>query len=98
MIDWLLCLSIAVGLLRGNGWGTLAAYAVENLLLLSTLGYTVGMRVLGLRVVRLTGGTPTPLAVAVRTLLLCLAVPALIWNRDGRGLHEIATATLVVRV
>ena len=35
--------------------------------------------------------------VALRTLLLCLVVPAAIWDGDGRGLHDKAAGTAVVR-
>jgi uncharacterized RDD family membrane protein YckC len=97
VVDWVLCLAIATGLLRGDGRATLAVFAVEHLLLLSTLGSTVGKRALGLRVVRLDGGRATPLAMLVRTLLLCLAVPALVGDRDGRGLHDRAAHTVEVR-
>jgi hypothetical protein len=34
----------------------------------------------------------------VRTLLLCLGIPALIWDRDQRGLHDKAAGTVLVRV
>lgn len=34
----------------------------------------------------------------VGTLLLCLAVPALIWDRDQRGMHDRAANTVVVRM
>ena len=34
---------------------------------------------------------------ALRTLLLCLLIPALIWDRAGRGLHDKAAGTVVVR-
>jgi uncharacterized RDD family membrane protein YckC len=95
-VDWALCLAIAGGLLRGDGRTTLAVFAVENMLLLSTLGSTVGHRLLRLRVAALDGGRPSPLAVVVRTVLLCLAVPALIWDRDGRGLHDKAAGTAVL--
>ena len=37
------------------------------------------------------------LRAALRTLLLCLLIPALIWDRDGRGLHDKAAGTVVVR-
>jgi hypothetical protein len=33
----------------------------------------------------------------VRTLLLVLVVPALIWDRDYRGLHDRAANSVVVR-
>jgi hypothetical protein len=34
----------------------------------------------------------------VRTVLLCLAIPALIWDADLRGLHDRAAGTMLVRV
>ena len=52
-------------------------FAVENLLLLSTLGSTFGQRLLGLRLASVTGGRASVLQILVRTVLLCLAVPAL---------------------
>jgi uncharacterized RDD family membrane protein YckC len=30
-------------------------------------------------------------------VLLCLLIPALIWDRVGRGLHDRAAGTVVVR-
>lgn len=97
LVDWLACLAISTGLMHGGGWTTLGVFAAEELLLVTTQGATLGNWLTGLRVVRLDGGRPTPPAVAVRTVLLCLAVPALIWDRDGRGLHDKAAATVVVR-
>ena len=32
----------------------------------------------------------------LRTALLLLLIPALIWDRDGRGLHDRAAGTAVV--
>jgi uncharacterized RDD family membrane protein YckC len=76
-------------------WGVIAIFAAEHLLLLSTLGYTIGKRVFGLRVGRL-GGALTPLHVITRTLLLLLVIPAAIWDRDGRGLHDRLAGTVEV--
>src|SRR5690349_513332 len=97
-VDWLACLAIAAGILHAGSWITLGVFAAENLLLVSTLGSTLGHRLLGMRVVRLDGGRPRPVPVVVRTVLLCLAVPALIWDRDGRGLHDKAAGTAVARI
>jgi uncharacterized RDD family membrane protein YckC len=96
-VDWALCLAISAGLRGGDSWATLGVFALENLLLVGTLGFTVGHRLLGLRVVSLRSGRPTAPAVLVRTALLCLAVPALISGADGRGLHDRAAGTSVVR-
>ncbi|MCT9930053.1 RDD family protein [Planotetraspora sp. A-T 1434] len=101
LVDWLVCTwAIAAGLLRARGrdqgWVGLAVFALEYVLLVSTLGMTLGMRLFGIRVATLDGGRPAFVSVLIRTLLLCLAVPALIWDRDRRGLHDRASGTVVV--
>lgn len=40
---------------------------------------------------------PGLLAALIRTVLLCLVIPAAVWDRDGRGLHDVAAGTVVVR-
>ena len=67
------------------------------LLLVGTLGSTIGHRLVGLRVLSLHGGAARPLQVLVRTVLLCLFLPAMFWDRDGRGLHDKAAGTVIVR-
>ncbi|WP_248959463.1 RDD family protein [Sphaerisporangium perillae] len=101
-VDWLICTwAIGRGLLqadpRSAGWVGLGVFALEYILLVGTLGMTLGMRLFGIRVAALDGGRPAFGAVLLRTLLLCLAVPALIWDRDQRGLHDRAARTVVVR-
>lgn len=105
VIDWLLCLLIA-NALWGVGWQEtggrsfipLAVFAVENLLLVGTLGTTIGHRVVGIQVRNVAGGRAHLLQVVVRTVLLCLAIPALIWDRDGRGMHDRVANTVIVNV
>lgn len=103
IVDWLLCQLIAVGLLhadlRAGSPGSflpLGVFALENLLLVGSLGSTLGHRLLGLRVVQVRPGA-FPVQVLVRTALLCLFVPALIVDGDGRGLHDRAAGTAIVR-
>jgi uncharacterized RDD family membrane protein YckC len=100
VVDWIVAelIAAAFGWHAGTAagiWGTLAVFAAEQLLLLSTLGYTIGKRMFGLRVGRL-GGPLTPLNVIVRTVLLLLVIPAVVWDRDGRGLHDRLAGTVVV--
>lgn len=105
VIDWLLCLLIASAFLGPNPLYPLAVFAAENLLLVGTLGYTVGHRVLGIQVRRVlpgTGAAPAtgpagPARAAVRTVLLSLAIPAVIWDGAGRGMHDRAAGTVIVR-
>lgn len=108
-VDWALCLLIAVGVF-GMPWGEVqGAYAflplglllAVNLLLVTTLGTTVGHRLLGIRVVSLDSpgraAPPPPTRALARAALLCLFVPVLVMDADGRGLHDKAARTVVVR-
>lgn len=102
-VDWLICTwAITQGLLRIDAaaapWVPVLVLAAEYLLLVGTMGMTFGMRLFGVRVAALDGGVPRFFPVLVRTFLLCLAVPALVWDRDQRGLHDRAANTVVVRL
>jgi hypothetical protein len=101
VVDWAiaLLLTAAFGWRTSSAqgqWGTIAIFGAEHLVLLSLLGFTVGKRLFGLRVGKL-GGPLTPVHVIVRTLLLLLVIPAVVWDRDGRGLHDRAAGTVEVR-
>lgn len=66
--------------------------------MISLFGFTAGKALLGLRVVRLDGKPMVgPLRAIPRTLLTGLLLPAAIGDADGRGLHDKATGTVVVR-
>jgi uncharacterized RDD family membrane protein YckC len=97
MIDWTIALLISNLLFAGNSWATLAVFAAEQILLIGTLGYSIGHRVLGIQVVRLGGAPAGPLAAVVRTLLMCLVVPAVVFDPDQRGLHDKAMNTVLIR-
>lgn len=102
-VDWGLCALIAYGLLshgstRATDNWTLAVFAVVSLVGLGTVGSTPGKLLLRLRVVRLDGGRLGIGAVAVRTVLLLLVIPAAIWDRDTRGLHDKAAGAVEVRI
>ncbi|CAA9244444.1 MAG: Rhomboid family protein [uncultured Blastococcus sp.] len=82
--------------LPGN-WA-LVAFAVVTVLTLALLGQTPGMRLLGLRLAHPRPGQRlAPWRAVVRTGLLCLLVPALLVDADGRGLHDRLTGTAVVK-
>jgi len=81
----------------GQNFVVLGVFAVMNLLLVGTLGSTIGHRIMGLQVRSLEGGRVLPLQTLVRTLLLCLFIPAIVWDRDGRGLHDKVPNTVIVR-
>jgi uncharacterized RDD family membrane protein YckC len=82
--------------LPGN-WA-LVAFAAVTVVTLVALGQTPGMRLLGLRLAHPRPGQRlAPWRAVVRTALLCLLVPALLVDSDGRGLHDRLTGTAVVR-
>lgn len=80
------------------GSWSLVPLAIDYLVGMLIAGRTVGMYLLGLRIVCVDRPRPVNAGQAViRTVLLFLLVPALIWDRDGRGLHDRASGTAVVR-
>jgi uncharacterized RDD family membrane protein YckC len=102
-VDWGLCLLIAYGLLtdgydQATGNWALLIFFVLSVLTVGTIGFTPGKRLFGLRVVALDTGRPSPLRTLIRTALLCVAIPALVWDRDGRGLHDRLARTVEVRI
>jgi uncharacterized RDD family membrane protein YckC len=98
LVDWLAATLIARAFLPHDAWGTLTVFGVVQALLVGTLGASPGHMLLGLRLERVDGGGwAGPVRGLVRTVLLCLAVPALIWDRDQRGMHDRAAGTVLVR-
>ena len=105
LVDWLVSNVIAVGFLHhrlGEGglgsFKPLAVFVLMNLLLVGTLGSTIGHRLLGMRVVRLHGANAGPIPAVIRTALLTLVIPAVIWDRDSRGFHDKVAGTVLVRL
>jgi uncharacterized RDD family membrane protein YckC len=81
----------------------LAAYTTlffESVLLVALTGQTLGMRLMSLKVLRIKDETRPPGVVAalVRTVPLLATVGlAGFFTRDGRGLHDLAAGSVVVR-
>lgn len=61
------------------------------------LGGSFGQRVTRVRITRIDGNRLSILRCVARTLLLALVIPAVIWDRDGRGLHDKVTGSVAVR-
>lgn len=97
MIDWLMCTAIALAVFHDQYW-TIVVFAAEVYLLIALTGFTVGKRLLRLRVVRLDGKPVGLWWALIRTLLLLAVVPPLIFDSDLRGLHDKAANTLVIRI
>lgn len=105
LVDWFTCLAVAqtlvaYGVLEANpnGTWTLALFVLESALFTALLGGSFGKLATRLRVVRADGsGRPVGLLGAVlRSVLVALLVPPLVFRSDGRGLHDLAASTRTV--
>lgn len=100
-IDWLAALLVSrlvVGTPEPGleSFATMGIFALEVSLLTWLSGASFGQRLVGIRVVGRGRGLGFT-AAALRTVLICLVIPPLIWDADGRGLHDKAVDTVVVR-
>jgi uncharacterized RDD family membrane protein YckC len=83
---------------RLPGYWSLVPFAVDYVVGLLVAGRTLGMYLFGLRVIRVDRNEAVnPWRALLRTLLLMLFIPAVVFDRDGRGLHDRYTDTAVVR-
>lgn len=96
-LDWAACLLISAAFAGGDPWVTLGTFALLHALTLGTGGASPGHALLGLRLQRVGGGWPGPGPAVLRTLLLCLLLPAVVFDADQRGLHDRAAGTVLVR-
>ena len=100
-LDWLM--SWAVGSMifdQGSGrpFWLMAVFFLEIVLLTWLTGASAGQRILGLTV----KGFPDQLSlglgrIAFRTLLILLVIPAVVFDSEGRGLHDRIVRSAVYR-
>ncbi len=62
-----------------------------------TIGGSIGHRVMSLYIVNFNGGNLTWWRPIVRSLLLVLVIPALVWDSDQRGFHDKIAGTLLLK-
>ncbi|MCT9820058.1 RDD family protein [Microbacterium sp. W1N] len=72
-------------------------FVALQVLFIPTLGGSPGHRILGMRLQLLHGGWAGLWRPIVRTLLLALVIPAVVWDADQRGLHDKAAGTVLLR-
>jgi len=112
LLDWVIASLVASAVTGkpvwagGNDFNTaqLVTFFGMTAILTGLAGGTIGHRVLGLRVLNLRVGDASGYAAqvgllggVVRSLLICLLIPAVVYDRDRRGLHDRAANTVVVR-
>ncbi len=102
LIDWAASTLVTVGILGpgdyvedpNSGWIVLGVFALEVTVLTALAGGSFGQLLARVRVLT-TEGRPLSLLLAlVRTILICLVVPPLVFKPDtGRGLHDLWTGS-----
>jgi uncharacterized RDD family membrane protein YckC len=102
VLDWAASTLVTVSILGradyvsspSSGWVVLVVFAVEVSVLTTLVGGSFGQLLTRVRVLT-TDGRPLSLLLAlVRTLLICVVVPPLIFRPDsGRGLHDLWTGS-----
>lgn len=103
-VDWLIALGVTIAVLGtpepGDQAFSLVVLGVFSLMYVSLLlvaQRTFGMAVFGLRVLPVGSSRLVVWRVLVRAVLLALVIPAVIYDRDRRGLHDKAGRTVVAR-
>jgi uncharacterized RDD family membrane protein YckC len=98
-IDWGIAYLLSLVFLHPDpdGFGTLAIFGVLQVVFLLILNGSIGHLIVGLRLVPLQPGYLGWWRPFVRTVLLMLFIPAVIYDRDQRGLHDKIAGTILVR-
>ena len=107
-VDWFASILVVMLFIGTGGWVddpnagtyTLGVFVLQSTVLVALAGGSFGQVATGLRVVRYDG-TPRPLTLLpalLRQVLVALVIPPLVFRPDGRGLHDMAVKSAVVRM
>jgi uncharacterized RDD family membrane protein YckC len=106
-IDWASAIAVTM-LLSGLGYGSIASsnagqmttlgiFVILQIAGLWAMGGSIGHRLLGLYLVNVQGEKPAFWRPVVRSILLALVIPALVWDSDQRGFHDKIAGTILLR-
>jgi len=102
-VDWLVATGITLLFLPdvepsslGYSLTVLGVFAVEVALLTALQQASFGQRVMGLRVVPLASPSLRAVQAILRTVLVATVLPALLYDRDRRGLPDHVAKTVLV--
>ena len=104
-IDWIASSLIVLLLFPQFPYGSVQAWVptaivfiVEASVLTWLTGSSFGQRISGLGVAAIDGGRLPLWRALVRNFLICLVLPAVVYDNQGRGLHDRLAGTYVVKV
>ncbi|AZZ55259.1 RDD family protein [Rathayibacter iranicus] len=96
-VDFALSALISFAFFDYDRWASLLLFVLLQAVFIPTIGGSPGHRLLGMRVIRLGGGWVGVWRPLVRSVLLAVLVPALVWDSDQRGFHDKVAGTVLVR-
>ncbi|WP_433492114.1 RDD family protein [Nocardia grenadensis] len=100
LVDWLIAVGISALIAQGMPASSvnLGLWFVIGVAAVTLFGFTPGQYFLRIRVARVDAEAPVGFLRALgRQVLLVFVIPALFTDADGRGMHDRATGTAVVR-
>lgn len=105
LIDWIASILVLVAVAGpsayGEGtatWFILGIFWLQSSIGVALAGGSFGHLVLGIRVLDQSGRPVTLLRAMLRQALVCLVIPPLVFQPDGRGLHDLWTKSAAWRV
>ncbi|MGX6601765.1 RDD family protein [Micromonosporaceae bacterium Da 78-11] len=101
LIDWALSTLVAsffVADLRANPWPQLAVFVLVHAFFVGNFGQTPGMAIARIRCISIVDGGAIGIPRGlIRAVLLAIVIPAVISDGDGRGVHDRAAGSVMVR-
>jgi uncharacterized RDD family membrane protein YckC len=96
-IDWGIAVAISAAFFDYDSIATLLIFIGMQVLFTIVINASIGHAILRMRVVPLTGGLLGLWRPVVRSLLIALVIPAMLWDQNQRGLHDRAAGTILLR-
>lgn len=103
VLDWAASTLVTVGIIgpgdylasgSNSGWVVLGVFALEVSVLTTLAGGSFGQLLTRVRVLTTEGRPLSLLLAVVRTLLICVVIPPLVFRPEtGRGLHDLWTGS-----
>lgn len=104
LIDWIASALVVVAISRDlyssnvGGFYVMGVFWLQSAIGVALAGASFGQWMLGIRVLDVQGRPVTLLKALLRQALICALVPPLVFQPDGRGLHDIWTRSGAWRV
>ncbi|WP_233205919.1 RDD family protein [Cryobacterium sp. Y82] len=96
-IDWAIAIGVSKVFFNYDPAANLIIFVILQIVFIPTIGASIGHRLVGLRIISIHGGWVGLWRPIVRSVLLGIALPALVWDSDQRGFHDKIAGTALIR-